>query len=198
MRRRLPLAVSVAGLVLALAFYKHERARHVSPDAPRTVQEPGELAARPAPAGARPSRHSTAPAVMPVAESPLKLGTVAPAARPGEDAYDANLRVDAIARWEAFKGEARLTEDQAAAILRIVYDAQLELANANEEGWRVLSEARADFPRFEGDKLDAMQADLDAHVRAVLRPEQADAYRDDSTISINRLELIGGLVAAQR
>lgn len=195
-------ALGIAGLCLGFVGYLYGRASGDAHQPASRPQTPAGVTPREVVPSAAPTRHSASgdgvAAMARDVPAPVKLALVDPAPRPGESAYDTRVRVEAVADWERFRAEAHLTDEQAAAILRIVYDAQTELAGATEEGWRVLSQQRTDFAKYESDKLETMQADLDAHVRALLTDEQAEAYQDDFTIDVGRLELIGGLVAAQR
>jgi hypothetical protein len=190
-------ALGLAGLCLGGIGYLYGHS--MGARAPGPAHEPGR--AMPAARAVDPARATRRPAASPARalaqpERPRVLAVVPTTAHEGESAYDVRLRVEAVADWERFRADAKLTAEQERAILSIVYDTQVELAGANEERWHVLSESRGEFSKFEADKLDTMQADLDAKVRAVLSEEQGHEYQDNYTIAVGRIELIGGLVSS--
>jgi hypothetical protein len=198
-------AVALGALVLGgVGFlYGREAARAERPASPAAspataIGVHGARAAAPsAPSPHRAGKGVTRPELPPTA----KLETVSTAPRAGELPYDTRIRAEAVADWERFRVEAKVTPEQEAAILRIVYDVQVELTIDEEESWRIFHEDRnrATFNQFDDDVLETLQADLHARVRAVLTDEQAEIFgTDGQTIDVGRLQLIGGLVAVAK
>lgn len=201
MRRTALLGVLACACFVAAAGYFHARAAKEAEAPARPV---ASSPAAPAPtAHMAPEQPATASprglAGLPQPPAPHFV-TVEPKPRAGESDSDFERRLYAIAQWETFRADAHLTDEQTAQVLAIVWDVQGDLAAASEEGWHVLEGGPAhgaDFTKYEAEKVPLLQADLDARVRALLTPEQADVYRDGQTLSVGRIELIGGLVAAR-